>query len=316
LKLAEQDLMMRVSRAYFETLQAQDALATVGAQKEAFTQQLAQTKRSHAVGLAPVTDVNEAQTRYDLTIAQEIAAGNDLEVKRRMLEKVINSPLPHLASLDSSVNIDLLAEAQMQTFVDNAALTATQVEIGQTGEQIARQEVEKQGAGHYPTIDLIGSYSKNHNTNFSGFDGQYTESAYIGLELSVPLYQGGAVSSRAREAAANLSRAQSELDNAQRQATLDARQAQMGVRSGIALNQALAQAVMSGETQVRSTRRGLEVGVRTRVDVLNAQQQLYTTRRDLSAARYQALVAGLQLKFSAGAIDEQDLKSLDALLHE
>jgi outer membrane protein len=119
-----------------------------------------------------------------------------------------------------------------------------------------------------------------------------------------------------REALANLGRAQSELENSQRQATLDARQAQMGVRSGIALNQALAQAVVSGETQVRSTRRGLEVGVRTRVDVLNAEQQLYTTRRDQSAARYQALVSGLQLKFAAGVINVQDLKSLDALLHE
>ena len=135
-----------------------------------------------------------------------------------------------------------------------------------------------------------------------------------GIEVALPLYQGGAISSRAREALANLGRAHSELENARRQATLDARQALLGVQSGIALNQALRQAVSSAEAQVRSTRLGLEIGVRTRVDVLNAEQQLYTTLRDLSAARYQALISGLQLKAAAGALSEQDLKSLDALL--
>jgi outer membrane protein len=316
LKLAEEDLLARVSRGYFEVLQAQDALATVGAQKEAFGQQTAQTKRSVEVGLAPITDFNEAQSRYDLTMAQEIAARNDLELKRRKLEKVIGGELPRLATLDPSTNIDVLPEAQLQSLVGAAAQSATQVAIGTTSEQIARLEVTKQDAGHFPTVDLVASASRNRNANYGALGGQQTRNASIGIDFSVPLYQGGAISSRAREALANLGRTESELENARRQATLDARQGLLGVQSGIALNKALRQAVASGETQVRSTRRGLEVGVRTRVDVLNAEQQLYTTLRDLSAARYQTLISGLQLKAAAGALTEQDLRALDALLKE
>jgi outer membrane protein len=316
LKLAEQDLMVRVSRGYFEVLQAQDALATVGGQKEAFAQQLAQAKRSYEVGLAPVTDVNEAQSRYDLTLAQEIAGRNELEVKRRTLEKVINRPLPPLATLDAAVAIDILSPAQLQSLSESAERSATQVAIGETSEQIARFEVTKQDTGHSPTIDLVGSVGNVHNANYGAFGGQQGKTSSIGIEVNVPIYQGGAISSRGREAAANLSRAQSELENARRQARLDARQAMLGVQSGIALNQALSQAVSSGETQVKSTRRGLEVGVRNRVDVLNAEQQLFTTRRDLSAARYQALISGLQLKAVAGVIGEPDLKGLDALLKD
>lgn len=314
LKLAEQELLVRVSRGYFEVLQAQDALATLGAQKDAFAQQLAQAKRSYEVGLSPVTDVNEAQSRYDLTLAQEIAGRNELEVKRRTLEKAINRPLPPLASLDPEVGIDLLSAEQLQSLAESAERNAAAVMIGTIGEKIARFEVAKQDAGHQPTVDLVGSVGRVHNANYGAFGGQQSRTAAIGVEVSVPLYQGGAISSRGREAAANLARAQSELDNVRRQARLDARQALLGVQTGIALNQALRQAVGSGETQVKSTRRGLEVGVRTRVDVLNAEQQLFTTRRDLSAARYQALIAGLQLKAAAGAIGEPDLKSLDSLL--
>jgi outer membrane protein len=316
LALAEQDLLVRVSRGYFEVLQAQDALATVGAQKDAFAQQLAQAKRSYQVGLAPVTDVNEAQSRYDLTLAQEIAGRNEIEVKRRTLEKAINGPLPLLASLDPQASNDILSPEQLQSLSESAETGSAQVAIGVTGEKIARLEVQKQDAGHNPTIDVVASIGSVHNANYGVFGGQQSKTASIGLEISVPIYQGGGISSRAREAVANMARAQSELENARRQARLDARQALLGVQSGIALNQALRQAVSSGETQVRSTQRGLEVGVRTRVDVLNAEQQLFTTRRDLSAARYQALIAGLLLKAHAGVIGEPDLRALDALLKE
>ena len=316
LKLAEQELLVRVSRGYFEVLQAQDVLVTVAAQRLAFASQVAQATRSFEVGLAPVTEVNEAQTRYDLTVAQEIAARNELEAKRRTLEKAIGRELPPLAALDGQVDIDILPAEQLQALSSSAGQSALQVAISTITEQIARFEVDKQNAGHLPTVDLVGSLANNRNVNFGVLGLQQTRTSSIGLEVSLPLYQGGAISSRVREAVANLGRAQSELENARRQATLDARQALLGVQSGIALNQALRKALGSNETQVRSTRRGLEVGVRTRVDVLNAEQQLYTTRRDLSAARYQALIAGLQLKAAAGALSEEDLKSLDALLRE
>jgi len=132
--------------------------------------------------------------------------------------------------------------------------------------------------------------------------------------VALPLFQGGAVSSRAREAAANLERTKGELETARRQATFEAGQAMLGVQSGLAMNRALKQALRSNEVQIRSTRRGLEVGVRTRVDVLNAEQQLYATKKDLAAARYQTVVSGLQLKAAAGVLTLDDLKEIDQLL--
>lgn len=316
LQLARQELLLRVARGYFDVLQAQDSLATVGAQKDAFAQQLAQAKRGYEVGTAPVTDLNEAQSRYDLTLAQEIAARNELEVKRRTLEKSIAREVPPLARLDPLASVAILPEAQQQELLARAPEEALPVRIGLIAQQIAEREIGKQQAGHLPTVDLVASVGEVRNNNYPIIGNNVQRQAIIGVELAIPLYQGGAVSSRMREAVANRDRAREELVEARREAQLAARQALLGVQSGTALTQSLMQAQSSGETQVRSTRRGLEVGVRTRVDVLNAEQQLFATRRDLSAARYQTLVSGLQLKAAAGALTEQDVLALQALLKE
>ena len=314
LLLAEQELLLRVAKGYFDVLQAQDVLAAVGSQKQALAQQLAQATRSYQVGLAPITDVNEAQARYDLTIAQEIAARNDLEGKRRVLEKAIDRDLPPLAGLDPEAGIDLLAPEQQVALAERAADDALQVAIGMTTEQVARRELTKQSAAHLPSLDLVVSHGQTRNANYVNFGPTNLRQSSVGVELSMPIYQGGAVASRVREAAANLERARQELANARRQARLEARQALLGVQSGSALHQALRQALKSGEAQVRSTTRGLEVGVRARVDVLNAEQQLHATRKDLAASRYQTLLAALQLKAAAGVLGDADLRALDALL--
>lgn len=314
LKLAEQDLMLRVARGYFDVLQAQDALAAIGAQKEAFAQQLAQAKRALEVGTAPITDVNEAQARHDLTVAQEIAARNELEVKQRTLEKIIDRELPPLARLAEESPIDVIEAARLKELIDRAPEDSLQVASGLLNERVARQEVTRQEASGLPTADLVVGYNETHNGNYPTSGSNTVRQASIGIEVGFPIYQGGAQTSRVREALANVDRAHQEVLNARRQARLDARQAYLGVSSGSALHQALRQAMTSSETQVKSTRRGFEVGVRTRVDVLNAEQQLYATRKDLAASRYQTLVAGLQLKAAAGVLGEADLRMLDRLL--
>jgi len=314
LQQAEQGLRLRVSRGFFEVLQAEDALATLAAQKGAFNTQLAQARRSYEVGLAPITDVSEAQSRYDLTLAQEIAARNEVLVRRRALEKSIARGLPPLDALDAAVPARLLTDAELAALGAGAGASSLQVAVAQLNVNVARLEVEKQDAGHMPTVDLVGTLSKHRNPNYGVFGGVTNYPRYVGLEFTIPLYQGGAVSSRTREAAATLGRAQAELEEARRQALLDAEQARLGVESGAALTLALEQAVKSTTQQVQATRRGFEVGVRTRVDVLNAEQQLYTAQRDLSAARYQVLIAALQLKAAAGLLTEEDLKRVDALL--
>lgn len=314
LQLAEQELLLRVSRGYFDVLQAQDELAAAVAQQEAMVQQLAQTKRSLEVGTVPITDFNEAQGRHDLAVAQRIAAVNELESKKRVLERYIAQPLPALASLGASASVDQLTPDMQRQLVVDAPNNALQVIVARTTTQVAEKEISRREAGHYPSLDLVGTVRDDRNQNYGQFGGSNTRETSIGVELTVPIYQGGVVSSRTREAIADRNRTLQELSNAQRQATLDAQQAQLGVQSGSALTQALKQALISSETQLRSTQRGLQVGVRTRVDVLNAEQQLFVTRKDLAAARYKTLVAALQLKAAAGALAEADLRALDALL--
>ena len=314
LALAEQDLFMRTVRGYLDVLQAADELALAGAQKDALTQQLTQARRSFEVGTLPITDLNEAQARRDLAAAQEIAASNELELRKRVLERSIARPLPALARLQPAVGVELLSAAQTQDLVDSAPRTALPVLIALAQARVAEKEITRREAGHSPTLDLMGSVSANHNVNYGAFGGTDTRQVSIWFEFNLPLFQGGAVSSRTREAIADRLRVDAERLQAERQALLDAQQAQLGVQSGIALTQALQQALKSSEGQLLSTQRGLQVGTRNRVDVLNAEQQVFATRKDLSAARYRTLVSALQLKAAAGVLSEGDVRALDALL--
>jgi outer membrane protein len=314
LKVAEQELILRVAKAYFETLQAQDALDTAIAQKQAIGEQLALAKKSFEVGSATITDTHEAQARYDLTEAQEISARNDLDVKRRALEKLINKEAPALAILGEGLRIPLPQPTDMGAWVRQAESNSLGVILAQTGLEAARRSVQLQRAGNKPSVNLAASYSDNRDQASGVVAGVDNRSALIGVELSWIPYQGGIVDSRVREAVANQEKARFDLDNARRQAVLDARQGYLGVLSGDARVRALEQALISTEAQLKSTKLGLEVGVRTRVDVLNAQQQVYATRRDLAAARYQTLLAGFQLKAAAGGLGEPDIQAIDQLL--
>jgi outer membrane protein len=315
LRLARQELLLRTAQAYFDVLLAEDTLATAQAQKQAFAEQLAQARRSFEVGAATIVDSHEAQARFDLAVAQEIAAANDLEVKRRALERLINQNAPRLAPLKDPVTLPLPSPSGMDHWVQQAQEQNLGVLLNQSAQEIARREVDRQRGGHYPTLDLVASYNDTRRTSTPAGGGTLDQkTGTIGLELNLPLYQGGGTDSRVREAAANLERARNELENARRQAALEARQAYLGVVSGAARSKALEQALVSNEAQLKSTKLGLEVGVRTRVDVLNAEQQRYATLRDLYAARYQVLLAGLRLKAAAGILSEEDLNGIDALL--
>ncbi|MDD4881876.1 MAG: TolC family outer membrane protein [Gallionellaceae bacterium] len=313
LKLAEQDLMLRTAQAYFDVLLAQDNLSTAEAQKTAIAEQLALAKKSFEVGAATIVDTREAQARYDATVAQEIASRNELDVKRRTLEKLIMAVAPQLAPLAGSVTVSLPQPNDMESWVRQARENSLSVSVGQSLAEIARREVERQRGGYLPTVDLTASYSDNHNGSLSGVD---SNSAQIGVQLGWNLYQGGLTGSLVREAVANKERAGFDLDNATRQAELDARQSFLGVVSGEAQVRALEQAVVSSEAQLASTKLGQEVGVRTAVDVLNAQQSLFSAKRDLASARYAVLMSGLRLKAVSGALAEADLQAVDGLLKE
>jgi outer membrane protein len=314
LKLALQSLILRTAQAYFDVLQAEDTLSTTGAQKAAIAQQLAQAKKSFEVGAATIVDTHEAQASFDSTVALEIAAANDLEVKRRTLEKLIKVEAPALDPLAGNVAPPRPQPDDMNAWVRQAEESSLAVAVGQANAEIARREVAKQNAGYQPTLDLAASYGMTNNNVVSGVGGVDSRSAVIGLQLGWNLYQGGATGSLVREAVANQERARFDLEDARRQAALDARQAYLGVISGNARVSALEQVVVSNETQLKSTKLGQEVGVRTAVDVLNAEQQLYGAKRDLAAARYAALISGLNLKAAAGTLSEADLMAVNGLL--
>lgn len=308
-KASEQDLILRVAQAYFDVLQSQDNLAFIAAQKAAISEQLAAAKRNFEVGTATITDTHEAQARYDLAVAQEIAEENSYNIRLRALEKLIGKPAGTLDTLGEGE----LLQAEAGSIDDWAARAVDgnlQAEIQRISKTIADQEVQRNRAGHLPTLDAVAGYTVNNNQNF-GSTQVDTRVASVGLELNVPIYQGGLVSSQVREAVANQERARQDLENATREASLQARQAWLNVSSGDARVRALEQALTSSEAQLESTKLGLQVGVRTSLDVLDAEQQVLSARRDLAGARYAYLLAGLSLKAAVGELSPADLAAID-----
>ena len=313
-KLAEQDLILRVAQAYFDVLIAQDSVQLAGAQKTAITEQLEQAKRNFEVGSATITDTHEAQARYDLTLAQEIAAQNDLEIKRRALQQLINEMPKDIRNLGKEFKLESPQPADREQWVNDAQLNNPQLAIAKAAAEIAEKEVTRNRGGHLPTVDLVASYAKS-NANGGNFGvGSEVTGKSVGVQLNMPLYQGGAVNSRAREAEANRERAKEELENARRTVATQTRQAYLGVVSGIAQVKALQQALTSSESVLEASKLGQEVGVRTNLDVLNAQQQLYATRRDLYQAEYSYLVSQLRMKAAVGSLGEEDVVSVNQSL--
>jgi outer membrane protein len=312
---AGQDLVVRVAQAYFDVLQANDNLEFVKANKAAIAEQLAQAKRNFEVGTATITDTNEAQARFDLAAAQEIAAINDLEVKRRTLQLLIGDDPVSLTPLRPTLQIDAPQPNNMDEWVARAQDQNFQVRAQQAAVEIAKREIERQRAGHYPTVDLVGNVSDNTNQNLAILAPRRTvEQTQIGLQINLPIFSGGAVLSRTREAAALYEKSRSDLDNVRRSAVLDARRSFLNVSNGLAQVKALEQALVSSETSLQSNRVGYEVGVRINLDVLNAVQQVFSTKRDLAKSRYDTILSGFRLKQAAGNLSEEDVQRANALL--
>lgn len=312
---AGQDLILRVAQAYFDVLYAEENLKALEAQKVAIAQQLALAKKSFEVGTATITDTHEAQSRYDLATAQEIAAASDLEVKRHQLRAIIGKEAGSLAPLRSDARLLSPEPARLDNWVSAAEQNSLDVQIQQAGLDLADKEVERNRAGHYPSVDAVASYAKSHAgaSQFGSSSVDITQGA-VGVQMTLPIYQGGYVSSRVREANANREAARSQLENARRQSALGARQYYLGVSNGLAQVKALEAALVSSQSALDSNKLGYEVGVRINIDVLNAEQQLTTTRRDLAKARLDTLLAQLRLKAAVASLGEEDLLAVNALL--
>ena len=312
---ARMDLIVRTAQAYFDVLLAQDVLATAQAQKTATAEQLEAAKRNFEVGTTTVTDTHEAQARYDLIVAQELAAQNDLTVKQNALQTLVGKDVPGLKRLRAGVELMPPQPADLGKWVTQAESDSAVVRQAQAAYQIAEREVERQRAGHLPTVDLVATRSYGAQGYSSSIGaGVENDTTTIGVQLSVPLFAGGYTQSKSREAIALKDKAQADLDNARRSASLGARQAYLGVTSGLAQVRAYEAALTSSQSALDSNKLGYEVGVRINIDVLNAQSQLYDTRQKLAKARLDTVLATLRLKAAAGTLDDKDLGAVNALL--
>jgi outer membrane protein len=311
LQAAEQELVIRITQAYFDVLSANDSVTVVQAQKQAVSEQLAAAKRNFEVGTSTVTDSREAQARFDLVVAQEIAAQNDLRVKRLALEQLVGITDVQPKPLKVPAALPNIAPMDLQAWLDQAQTNNALLQQAQSQKNIASLESKKSMSNHLPTLDLVGERSKSFNAQGTN---TRTKTDTVSLVLNVPLFAGFAHHNRIRETLHLQDKAQADLDKAQRDVVQATRTAFFGVQAGLSQVKALEAAEASSQVSLDANKLGYQVGVRINIDVLNAQTQLYQTKRDLAQARYNVLLGQLRLKQASGTLTGEDLQAINDLL--
>ena len=312
---AEQDLVIRLSTGYFDVLAAQDALAFVVAQKTAVSEQLASAKRNFEVGTSTITDTREAQARFDLVVAQQIAAENDLRVKRLALDQLVGKSGADPTPLAPPVELPALQPADVNAWVSQAIAEHPVLRQSELALEVAQLETRKAEAGNRPTVDLTGSYQVAHNDGTaSSFLSSHINTTTLGVALNWPLFAGFAIQNRIKETLALEDKARTDLEAARRTVSQSTRAAYFGVLSGQGQVTALEAAEASSQSALDANKLGYQVGVRINIDVLNAQSQLFQTKRDLARARYDVLLGGLRLRQANGTLKPEDLQPINALL--
>lgn len=313
---AKQDLIIRVSQAYFGVLQAQDDLEFSIAEKASIERQLEQTKQKYSVGLNAITDVHEAQAQYDNAVTAQIRAENTVANAKEALRVITNVYPRDLSTLDTdkfstSQPVPNSADEWQQT----AEAKNLNLIIQKIGVDIAKQDIDIARSGHYPTLDLTGNVGSSDTDRTIGNapETNSTSDSYsVGVSFSVPIYSGGATSSRTNQAKNNYVAASQDLAQTHRNVVLEVRNSYNLVIAAISAIKALEQSVISAESALKATEAGFEVGTRTIVDVLDSTRNLYNAKRNLSSTRYGYIEAILALKRSGGTITEQDIIDINA----
>jgi outer membrane protein len=312
---AEQDLIVRVTQAYFDVLASQDSLTFVKAQKTAVGEQLAAAKRNFEVGTSTITDTREAQARFDLVTAQEIAAENDLRVKRIALDQLVGKAGTAPKGLAQAAKLPDLLPADVNLWVAQSEEQHPSIKAAAISLDVAKLETEKAQAGHKPTLDATASYNITHNNgSTTGIANNRTNNATIGLAFNLPLFAGYATQNRIKETLQLEDKARNDLEAAKRSIAQATRTAYFGVLSGLGQVKALEAAEASSQSALDANKLGYQVGVRINIDVLNSQSQLFQTKRDLAKARYDVLVGGLKLRQANGTLKAEDLDTVNSLL--
>lgn len=321
LQAAEQDLMVRTAQAYFDVLTAQDNQSFTRAQKAAVAEQLAAAKRNFEVGTATITDTREAQARYDLVAAQEIASDNDLKVKQMALDQLIGQSGTQPWHLKAGTALPAVVPSAVTDWTSRAASEHPLIRQAETALEVAQLETRKANAGHLPTVDAVVQYQRTHApSGFPAIPGLAVpnylsnNTATVGVQMNLPLFAGFAVQNRVKEALALEDKARNDLEGVKRSVDLATRTAFFGLQSGRSQVQALEAAEASSQSALEANQLGYQVGVRINIDVLNAQSQLYQTKAQLSKARYDVLVGGLKLRQASGVLQTGDVQAVSDLL--
>jgi outer membrane protein/protease secretion system outer membrane protein len=311
-----QELLVRLSGAYFEALMAQEQMVLMQGQKDTYAAQLQSAKRAFQSGSGTRIDIDDAQARYDMSLSQELEASQNVGYTRLQLQVIVNQPVENLALLDAKqMELSPPVPASLEEWIargeeNNAELRAIQANI-----EGARVEVEKAKAGHYPTLDLYAQRSKSESDSNTTINSSYLTTT-VGLQFNIPLWSGGAVSSQMRQAVANLERVKQQYEARRREVGQQVRKEFQNLTEGISKVKALEQAERSSDQAVFSNQKGFQAGTRSQVDILNAQQQRLNVRRDLAQARYQYLMARIRLQGLMNSLNEDEMKLINGWLTE
>ncbi|PLY13608.1 MAG: type I secretion protein TolC [Sedimenticola sp.] len=307
----EQGLIFRVSQAYFDVLSAQDRLEFAKAQNAAIGRQLEQSKQRFEVGLIAITAVHEAQAAYDQSRADLIQAENTLDNSWETLWEITMTPVNTISPVIDELPLSRPEPESPEQWGEAAQKQNLSLQAAIYGVDITRQAIEVNRSGHYPTLDLVGGHAFDRTGSPSGSDADNTS---IGLQLNVPLYAGGGVSSKVRQAQFDYEAAQENLDKQRRSVNRQVRNAYRGVIAGISSVEALKASTISAQSALEATEAGFEVGTRTMVDVLNAQRDLFQAMSNYATVRYNYVLSGLELKQAAGTLSEEDLVQVNSWL--
>jgi outer membrane protein len=310
--LAElQSLMVNTTETYFNVLYAQDNLQFATAEKQAIARQLDQAKQRFEVGIIAITDVNEAQAGFDQANANEIDAANNLDNQKEALREIIGENDAPLNALGEQLPLLKPEPADISAWSDTAELNNFSIISAFNQAEISRKAIDVQRNGHLPRLDLVASYGASDNNSSFGFRGD-TQS--VGVQLEVPLFEGGAVNSRTRQAAYEYQAAKEDLTAKKRAVKRQVKDAYRGVMSAISRVAALKATVTSAASALEATDAGFGAGTRNMVDVLNEQRNLYRAKRDFSRSRYDYLINSLKLKQAASSLSQDDIEQINRLL--
>jgi outer membrane protein len=322
--LAEQDLIVRLTQAYFDVLTAQETLASAQANRRAISEQLASAKRNFEVGTATITDTREAQARFDLATAQELQADNDLTTKKLALDTVVGRTGVNPKPIEAPTELPSIAIGSIDEWLAPID-TSPGVARARIGLDVAQLETEKARAGHLPTVDLSGGITRGHaqsdGTNVVTGVGNVpfdvsgrANGTNVAVTLRVPIFSGFAVQNRVKETLLLEEQARENYESARRTSVQATRTAFFTLQSLQSQVRAFEAAESSSQLSLEATQLGYKVGVRVNLDVLNAQTQLYNAKRDLAKARNDVVVAAFRLRQAAGTLGPEDVQKADRLL--